>query len=130
MNSAYVGSVRATILVDSAGYPLYVFAPDHKQRVTCTGACANIWPPLKLPAGAQPSAGAEVNPTLLGNDADPQGGRVITYNGWPLYTYTTDLKLRLRSAVANGQGLDLDGGYWYVILTDGDPIMHPLPPKS
>jgi hypothetical protein len=50
-----------------------------------------------------------VRANLLGSDSDPGGERVVTYNGWPLYLYATDLKLGLGSAVANGQGHDIDG---------------------
>jgi predicted lipoprotein with Yx(FWY)xxD motif len=106
-----------------------VFAPDRQQRVTCTGGCAAIWPPLKLAPGAAPSAGPGVNQELLGSTADPGGGQVVTYNDWPLYTYTTDRKLGLKSTVATGEGLDLNGGYWYLIRTNGQPVVHPVPPK-
>jgi predicted lipoprotein with Yx(FWY)xxD motif len=129
VDGAYVSPPGATVLVDSAGYPLYIFASDQRQRVTCTRACAEHWPPLKLPAGAQPAAGPGVNPALLASVNNPDGGRIITYNGWPLYTNSTDLKLGLGSAIAAGQGLDIDGGYWYLIRTDGNPIIHRLPPK-
>jgi len=40
-----------TVLVDSKGDTLYLFLPDKHAKVTCTGACATVWPPLKLPAG-------------------------------------------------------------------------------
>jgi predicted lipoprotein with Yx(FWY)xxD motif len=130
INSAYLATVQATILVDSSGYPLYVFAPDHRQRVTCTGSCAASWPPLKLAPGTAPSAGPGVNAALLGSTEDPDGGRVVTYNDWPLYTDTTDRKLGLKSAIATGEGLDLNGGDWYVIRADGQPVVRPIPPKE
>jgi hypothetical protein len=76
------------------------------------------------------TAGPGVDPKFLGVDDNPAGGQVITYNGWPLYTYVTDAKLGTRSAVATGQGLDLNGGYWYVMLTNGSPVVRPVPPKS
>jgi predicted lipoprotein with Yx(FWY)xxD motif len=130
IDSAYLASFQATILVDSSGYPLYVFAPDKRQRVTCTGSCAVRWPPLRLATGATPSAGPGINASLLGSAEDSDGGRVVTYDDWPLYTYTTDRKLGLKSAIATGAGLDLDGGNWYVIRTDGQPVVHPIPPKE
>src|SRR5437764_6305841 len=49
-----------TVLVNSSGHALYTFAPDKAQKVTCTGACAKIWPPLKLPGGAKPTASGGV----------------------------------------------------------------------
>jgi hypothetical protein len=55
---------------------------------------------------------------LLGSDPDPSGGRVVTYNGWPLYTYRSDVEL----GSGNGQDIDLNGGYWYVIRPSGEPV--------
>ncbi len=98
--------------------------------MTCTGRCATSWPPLKLAPGATPSAGPGVEAALLASTADPDGGRVVTYNGWPLYTNSTDRKVGLKSAIATGEGLDLNGGYWYVIRVDGQPVVHPVPPNE
>ena len=35
------------VLVNSQGRTLYVFAPDKAKKVTCTGSCAQVWPPLR-----------------------------------------------------------------------------------
>lgn len=109
------------VLVDSHGGTLYMFAPDARHTVTCTGACAGTWPPL-LSTGA-PAAGSGVDPALLGVDSDPDGGQVVTYGGWPLYTYVADVQ----AGLATGQALDLNGGLWYVMTADGKPL---LPPGS
>jgi predicted lipoprotein with Yx(FWY)xxD motif len=79
-----------TVLVNSKGRTLYMFVPDKRKKVTCVGTCAAVWPPVKLPKGAKPVAAGKAKPSLLGSDPDPAGGRVVTYNGWPLYTYITD----------------------------------------
>ncbi len=99
------------VLVNSVGRTLYVFEPDKAKKVTCVGACATIWPPTKLAAGAKPAAAGGVKASLLGSDANPSGGRVVTYNGWPLYTYVTDTA----PGEAHGQGINSSGGLWYVI---------------
>ena len=106
------------VLVNSSGRALYVFAPDKAQKVTCTGECAKIWPPLMLPSGAKPSGAAGVSASLLGSDPNPSGGHVLTYKGWPLYTYVTDTS----AGVAHGQGLHLNGGFWYLISPSGAPV--------
>ena len=106
------------VLVNSQGRTLYVFAPDKHARVTCVSACAVVWPPVKLAAGAKPLAGAQVKQTLLGSDPDPAGGKVVTYAGWPLYTYVTDTA----AGSARGQSLNLNGGLWYVIAPSGTVI--------
>jgi predicted lipoprotein with Yx(FWY)xxD motif len=108
-----------TVLVTSHGYALYVFAPDHRRAVTCTGACVGTWPPLMLPAGARLAAGAGVKRGLLGSDRDPQGGRVVTYGGWPLYTYDGDVQ----PGEATGQNTNLNGGLWYVMRPSGSPLI-------
>jgi predicted lipoprotein with Yx(FWY)xxD motif len=106
-----------TVLVNSAGHALYVFAPDKATKVTCTAACAQIWPPLKL-QGAKPTGSKGVKSSLLGSDPNPGGGRVVSYHGWPLYTYVTDTA----AGVAHGEGLNLNGGFWYLMSPSGKPV--------
>ncbi len=107
-----------TVLVDSRGLTLYVFAPDQQKQVTCTGGCAAVWPPLKLKAGSTATAGGTAQASLLGSDPDPDGGSVVTYASWPLYTYVADTG----PGQAKGQALDLNGGFWYVISPSGTLI--------
>jgi predicted lipoprotein with Yx(FWY)xxD motif len=113
-----------TVLVDSQGRTLYAFAPDQQKRVTCTATCAAVWPPLKLAGGQSPAAGGAARQSLLGTDADPSGGQVVTYAQWPLYTYVADTK----PGQAQGQALNLNGGYWYVLSPAGQLIK--TAPKS
>jgi predicted lipoprotein with Yx(FWY)xxD motif len=108
-----------TVLVTSQDLVLYVFAPDHHRAITCKGTCLGTWPPLMLPSGSKLAAGAGVKPGLLGSDRDPAGGRVVTYAGWPLYTYTGDVD----PGQATGQNLNLNGGLWYVIRPSGLPLI-------
>lgn len=104
-----------TILVNSKGRTLYMFVPDHRKKVTCKGQCAAVWPPLKVKKGQKPTAGGAAKQSLLGTDANPGGGKVVTYNHWPLYTYVGDTK----SGQTNGQGSNLNGGKWYVLSPSG-----------
>ena len=104
-----------TVLVDAKGKTLYMFVPDKQRHVTCVSTCAAIWPPVKLPAGAKPVAAGHAKASLLGSDPNPAGGRVVTYHGWPLYTYVTDTHAR----EATGQALNLNGGLWYVLAPSG-----------
>jgi predicted lipoprotein with Yx(FWY)xxD motif len=113
--SAASVSGLGTVLVNGQGHTLYTFAPDKDSKVTCVGVCATVWPPVRLPSGAKPVAEGGVNASLLGSDPDPSGGRVVTYKGWPLYTYVTDTS----AGSASGQGVQLNGGVWYVISTSG-----------
>jgi hypothetical protein len=70
-----------TVLVTTSGFVVYMFAPDHQGRVTCTGSCAGIWPPLRLARGGEISTGPGVNRALVSTEPDPEGGQVVTYNG-------------------------------------------------
>jgi predicted lipoprotein with Yx(FWY)xxD motif len=106
-----------SILVDSKGHTLYMFVPDKQKKVTCVKICAAVWPPLKL-VGKKAVAGNGVKASLLGSDKNPAGGRVVTYNKWPLYTYVSDLA----PGQAKGQALNLNGGYWYVLSPSGKLI--------
>jgi hypothetical protein len=68
-----------------------------------------------LASGRKPSATSPIHPNLVGTVADPSGGTIVTYAGWPLHTYASDTAPRM----ANGQGV---GGKWYVISPSGQVI--------
>lgn len=106
------------VLVNSAGHTLYVFAPDNHSKVTCTGGCASIWPPASVPAGGHPVGTGGVKASLLGTAPNPSGGTVVTYAGWPLYTYVADTA----AGSAAGQDVNLNGGFWWVITTSGTVV--------
>src|SRR5919198_2485370 len=107
-----------TVLVNSKGRTLYMFVPDKRRKVTCVGACAKAWPPVKLPKGSKAVAAGKAKASLLGSDPNPAGGRVVTYNKWPLYTYVADTA----PGQAKGQALNLNGGLWYVLSPSGKVI--------
>jgi predicted lipoprotein with Yx(FWY)xxD motif len=108
------------VLTDSQGRALYMFPPDAGSRVSCTGPCAGTWPPLVIADGDKPTAGAGgVNAQDLSTLADPNtGARIVTYGGYPLYRYAGDLN----PGTANGQGLFLNGGPWYTLNPDMQPV--------
>lgn len=107
------------VLADGGGHALYMFPPDAGGRVSCIGACAGTWPPLAVKDGATPKAAAGVNGHLLGTLRDPNtGGRIVTYGGYPLYRYAGDVT----AGTADGQALFLNGGPWYVLDANGQPI--------
>jgi predicted lipoprotein with Yx(FWY)xxD motif len=106
------------VLVNSKGFTLYMFEPDKRKKVTCLHSCAVIWPPVKLAKGQKPAAAGKTKKSLLGSDPNPAGGRVVTYNKWPLYTYISDTA----PGQANGQALNLNGGLWYVLSPTGKVI--------
>jgi predicted lipoprotein with Yx(FWY)xxD motif len=103
-----------TVLVNGQGRTLYIFEPDKHSKVTCTGGCATAWPPMTLSGAKAQTAGA-VKASLVSSDPNPAGGRVVTYDGWPLYLFAGDSS----AGTANGQALNSSGGLWYVITPAG-----------
>jgi predicted lipoprotein with Yx(FWY)xxD motif len=116
--SARTVSGLGTVLTTNKGYALYIFLPDAASRVSCTGGCADDWPPLLVPDRDTVAAGTGVRAGLLGTMRAPGGKQVVTYHGWPLYTYLGDAD----PGHAAGQGADDDGGYWYVIRPAGEIV--------
>lgn len=112
VHAAKVSGV-GTVLVDAAGRTLYVFAPDKHKVATCTGECAGVWPPLY--SSKKPGAGSGARSKMLGTVKDVGGKLQVTYDGWPLYTFTGDS----RPGQAHGQGIDSYGGKWSTISPAG-----------
>jgi predicted lipoprotein with Yx(FWY)xxD motif len=106
------------VLVNAEGHTLYTFAPDRHTKVTCVSSCTALWPPLKLASGSTAAGSAQLPASLLSSDPDPEGGRVVTYAGWPLYTYAGDSA----AGQDNGQAIETNGGRWYVIAPSGKVI--------
>jgi predicted lipoprotein with Yx(FWY)xxD motif len=102
------------IVVDGKGFTLYSYAPDRQGSSTCTGFCAQQWPPLVLPKGVErPEAGPGVNAALLGTVRRPNGQLQETYNRWPLYLWEGDLAPGQATGQADAMGL------WYVVSVTG-----------
>jgi predicted lipoprotein with Yx(FWY)xxD motif len=112
--SKTVAGKAENILVDSKGLTLYLFTPDKGGTVTCTAACAQNWPPLKLASGATTATGDKGVTGKLATVANPEGGTQVTYNGWPLYYYVKDKD----GEDTYGQGV---GGKWFVVTPDIAP---------
>lgn len=99
-------------LVDGKGMTVYLFTPDEGGESTCTGGCAENWPPV---AGDHPDAGRGVDAALVGTTDREDGSTQLTYNGWPLYYFSGDES----AGDAAGQGIN---DAWFVVGPDGEPI--------
>jgi predicted lipoprotein with Yx(FWY)xxD motif len=99
-----------TVVTNAQGFTLYSFAPDTVTASKCTGACAQIWPPVNAPA----TAGQGVTGNL-GTITRSDGSKQATYNGHPLYTYTADTA----PGQAKGNGINIDGGVWHEVTAFG-----------
>jgi hypothetical protein len=65
-----------------------------------------------------PATTGAVKASPVSSDPDPSGGRVVTYDGWPLYLYVSDPT----AGTAHGQAINSAGGLWYVISPSGTVI--------
>lgn len=108
-----------SVLASGQGRTVYVFLPEKGGKIRCTGTCASVWPVLSHPTTAKPETTSAVHPKLVGTIANPAGGVVITYAGWPLHTYSADAS----HGTYRGQG---SGGKWYMISPSGTVITRPV----
>jgi predicted lipoprotein with Yx(FWY)xxD motif len=111
-------SSLGTFLVDAKGRALYLWDADHGSMSTCTGACAQAWPPLT--AAATPKARGAVKASLLGTAKRPDGSREVTYAGHPLYTFAGDAK----AGQTTGEGSNGFGAPWWVVSPGGKALQH------
>ena len=99
-----------TVVTNAQGFTLYSFAPDTATTSKCTGACAQIWPPLTGPVTA-----AQGVTGTLGTITRFDGSKQATFDGHPLYTYTADTA----PGQASGNGVNIDGGVWHEVTASG-----------
>jgi len=110
-----------TVLVNGQGQTLYMLTSEKGGKITCTAAngCTQAWPETLLANEATTAkAGSGVQASLLGTVKDASGNLEVTYNHWPLYTFSGDSG----PGVAKGQGLTSFGGTWYVLNGSGNPV--------
>ncbi len=109
--SATINGKAETILTNAQGMTLYYRTSDTATSV-CSGACAQIWPPLLFTGSGTPaSAGSLAGNLAASTNAN---GQQVEYNGHPLYTYTGDTA----PGQTNGEGFM---GIWFVVPTNLAP---------
>jgi predicted lipoprotein with Yx(FWY)xxD motif len=105
------------IVVDGSGRTLYLFEKDTSgDASTCSGACAQAWPPLM--SKGMPTASGGVDSAKLTTLRRSDGSTQVAYNAHPLYYYAGD------SAPGDTSGNDLDqfGAEWYAMDAAGDSV--------
>ena len=100
------------VMAKADGYVVYTYAQDTKGGPpTCTGSCASAWAPVT----GMPKAGpADTFPGSFAVVTGAGGAKVITYDGYPLYTSVGAPPL---STKGNGAG-----GQWHVITLSASDI--------
>jgi predicted lipoprotein with Yx(FWY)xxD motif len=105
------------ILADNEGHSLYLFEADTSATSTCVSAgCVTEWPPLI--ANGSPQVGAGLAANQLGTTTRADGHQQVTYHGHPLYYFAGDSQ----PGATAGQGLNDNGGAWYLVHTDGTAV--------
>lgn len=99
-------SVYGQILVDEIGNSLYGFTNDTNAQTTCTGTCADAWPPVIVDANwtVAPGLDSGVFSTII----RPDGSEQLTAGRFPLYRFSGDA----RPGDVNGQG---SGSVWFLV---------------
>jgi predicted lipoprotein with Yx(FWY)xxD motif len=111
-------SSLGTFLVDGNGRALYLWDADHGSKSTCSGACAQAWPPLTTTG--PPKASGAVKGSLLGTTKRTDGSREVTYAGHPLYYFAGDTQ----PGQTTGQGSNGFGAPWWVVTPAGTALQN------
>jgi predicted lipoprotein with Yx(FWY)xxD motif len=98
------------ILVDSQGRVLYVDENDKPGKPACTGACLQIWPPVKA-TGATITVGPGLTAAKYTTVTASDGTKQVAVNGSPLYLFAGK-----PAGDASGQ----DVGGFYVVQATGE----------
>jgi predicted lipoprotein with Yx(FWY)xxD motif len=114
---ALADSDLGQILVDSDGMTIYLFEKDTSgDASTCSGACAESWPPVTVKGDA--TAGDGVDASKLTTFKRDDGTTQVAYNGHPLYLYAGDSA----PGDTNGNEVDQFGAEWYAMNAAGESV--------
>ena len=104
------------ILVDPQGRTVYLFEKETGPMSACSGACAQEWPPVTT--SGKPTAGGDLDESMLGTTKRSDGTTQVTYNRHPLYRFYADNA----PGDTAGQGVDAFGAKWYVLDPAGNRV--------
>jgi predicted lipoprotein with Yx(FWY)xxD motif len=110
----YVGP----LLVNKAGYTIYMFVKDKKNKDVCLTikGCEKDWPAVTTMG--KPVAGPGVKASLLGTIPFKGKLRELTYKGHPLHTYIHDHSKGDVLNIGNHQF----HGAWYALNANGGEV--------
>ncbi|HEY8543580.1 MAG TPA: hypothetical protein VIL36_00980 [Acidimicrobiales bacterium] len=106
------------ILVGPDGLTLYGFTNDIDGVSTCTGTCAEAWPPVLV--GADWAVGPGLDSGVFSTVRRDDGSEQLVAGKWPLYYYSGDSA----PGDVKGQG---SGDVWFVVGTDAKLIQGDAP---
>ena len=112
---AVTHTTLGNVLVDSRGLTLYAYTKDKPGTSTCTGVCAQAWPPETVTGTITVSSG--LHASMFSTISRPDHTKQLAAAGRPLYTFSGD---RARGD-ATGQGM----GDFYAVAPTGRLIGAP-----
>ena len=112
---AVTHTTLGNVLVDSRGLTLYAYTKDKHGTSTCTGVCAQAWPPATVTGTITVSSGLPAS--MFSTITRPDHTKQLAAAGRPLYTFSGD---RARGD-ATGQGM----GDFYAVAPTGRLIGAP-----
>jgi predicted lipoprotein with Yx(FWY)xxD motif len=77
-------------LIGYNGMTLYTYAKDAIGTSTCSGHCAQAWPPY-IVTSASLVAESPLDSGKIGTITRADGTKQLTWKGWPLYFYNADM---------------------------------------
>ncbi|MBO9676078.1 MAG: hypothetical protein J7577_21745 [Sphingobacteriaceae bacterium] len=103
-NTYAVGTGNTIYLTDSKGRTLYAFAPDKNGVNTYTKSTTQegIWPVYESEVLGVPSAVAKADVSVI--TVATIGKKQLTYKGWPLYYWISDVKRGDNLGIVIGKG--------------------------
>lgn len=108
-------------IVGLEGKPVYMFTTDSQGdgsqlAISCTSEeCLDAWP--LVTGEGEVTVGPNLDESLAGTFSY-EGQTVVTYNGWPLYTFVRDTA----DQPPQGQDVHSFGGEWYLLGPQGEMI--------
>ncbi|HEY0753063.1 MAG TPA: hypothetical protein VGD98_03810 [Ktedonobacteraceae bacterium] len=102
-----ISGKKVHVLTNNKGFMLYYYQKDTMLTSSCTGACAQNWPPVLQPQGMMTVTSSIALPHKLSVHKTGNGNQVF-YDGHPLYTYAADMQMGQFS----GRGMD---NAWYLV---------------
>jgi predicted lipoprotein with Yx(FWY)xxD motif len=103
-------------LTGPSGRALYLWVADSGGKSSCSGQCAQAWPPLTTTG--TPGAGAGVMAADLGTITRSDGMTQVTYKGHPLYSFGGDTA----PGMTKGQGTNGFGAKWWLVAPSGTAV--------
>ena len=104
---ATINGKKVNVLMTNKGFAVYYYRSDTMLKATCTGQCAQSWPPILAPQGMMTVSSSMALPRQLSVHQTPNGAQVF-YDGHALYTYAADMQPG--TATGRAQGM-----LWYLV---------------